>query len=406
MKLLIASGALPPDESATTALLRKLFPYFQDAGISITGLSCKSSFSDDNSIKDKNVAIELVNYLISTPHPQKCIKDFFYGIKKFVPRKTKQVLHIPEKRLPFSKPLKNAILKHIKRMDLAQYDAIMVVAGHFAFVEAFREYKEVYGLKVPLIFYQVDPLGDYSLIKTDDERDNLQKAEKQFYEYSDYVITTPPIYDRKNALGWNLDKVVPLEFPIDFVECPDAPLGPEIKCLFAGHLYGELRDAALTLELFSKFTNPNINLYLAGGGQEQLIKVFSDGALKGRIHHLGKLSNSDCKKAMLGTNFLINIDNKSTTQVPSKLLDYIGIGKPIINVAATKESPSLRYMERYPIGRTVFNSHEAAEIQKWIEENSTKKIPLSYREKEFAECSTKFIADKMIDIIKSSIEEK
>lgn len=400
MKLLVAAASLPPYESATGLLLSKLFPYLQDAGISIDGLACKSSFTEGDSVMYGDIEIKMIDYLLATPHPQKCFRDWLYGVRRYLPRKFKEIFHVPQGKNFFYKPLKDATVKYLRKFDFSQYDAVMVSAGYFVFMQAFYEYKEKYGLDIPLIFYQVDPLGDYSLIKTEEERAHLQEVEKRFYDCSDYVFTPPPIYEKKKALGWNVDNVIPLEFPIDLVDSGSVPHGDEIKCLFAGHLYGELRDATKTLEIFSAFTNPNIHLYIAGTGQQALIKSFANGPLKGRIHHLGGLSSDDCDKAMMDADFLINVDNKSTVQVPSKLLHSIGIGKPIINVAVTKDSASLPYVNRYPIAKTVYDIDEAAELQRWIEENTGKTVPLSYRKKAFETCSKEYIANTIIEVLK------
>ena len=64
---------------------------------------------------------------------------------------------------------------------------------------------------------------------------------------------------------------------------------------------------------------------------------------------------------MAKSDVLINIGNSVPVHMPSKTLEYINTGKPIVNFYKFKDCPTLYYTNRYPICQNVFEGDECTE---------------------------------------------
>ena len=56
---------------------------------------------------------------------------------------------------------------------------------------------------------------------------------------------------------------------------------------------------------------------------------------------------------------VINLGNKMKNQMPSKLLDYIAAGKPIINISPNRPCNTHPYIARYPMAVQFYNDELA-----------------------------------------------
>ena len=152
-----------------------------------------------------------------------------------------------------------------------------------------------------------------------------------------------------------------------------------------------------------------------GRGQEDLIKRYSEEHLKGRLHYLGEKSTEECDNILADADILVNIGNTVQNQVPSKLFHYIGFGKPILNVIACEDCPTISYMKRYELSCTVKDVNdvfgEAKKVQQWIIDNYKKRISLDKNKQIFEDCTPEYISNKIVSQIKEcaknrTLEEK
>ena len=175
----------------------------------------------------------------------------------------------------------------------------------------------------------------------------------------------------------------------------------EIKCVFAGFLYGKLRDATYTLNLFSKINDSNIHLYIIGKGQNELLESYANGVLKGRLHLLGEKSVSECDEVLSNFDILVNIGNTVNNQVPSKLLHYIGFGKPILNIVCSQSCPSIPYMNSYPLALNVedvgsVSQSDADSVKQWMYGNKSATLPIERLKELFRSCTNEYIAEQIV----------
>ena len=69
---------------------------------------------------------------------------------------------------------------------------------------------------------------------------------------------------------------------------------------------------------------------------------------KERVTWYYDLPLDECLGIMRHADILINLGNKSINQTPSKVFDYIGSGRPIVNIYSLTDDTSKYYLEKYP----------------------------------------------------------
>ena len=399
-KLLLVCGSFPPDQSATSHLLKKLLPHFRTAGLQVDALTFKKNFCEGWREEAEGGVIYKANCVQFAPKPIKCFQDFFYLAKRKLLSKLRR--RKPGATVPvFRETTVKALLSAMNKMDMEQYDRILAVCAYFDAAEALMRYQKAHPLPGRIALYQVDPLAESRIYRTPENAEALQEYEKALFSAMDAVFTTPVIYGEKKALSWDLSQVFPLEFPMETAVPSASPDGEEIKCVFSGLLYGEIRDASATLRLFSQFKDPRIHLYIVGKGQEELLQEYAKGALQGRLHFLGEKPSEECDRILGEANVLVNIGNRVGNQVPSKLFHYISFGKPILNVTAVPDCPTLPYLARHPLAYSLSEEESqqpatVSALEEWLVENSQKQeSPESIRQI-FRECTPEFIVEEIL----------
>ncbi len=118
-----------------------------------------------------------------------------------------------------------------------------------------------------------------------------------------------------------------------------------INCVFVGQFYDQIRSPKYLLELFCALPE-NFRLHIFGGGAAGIIKPYEQKLGERLIQH-GWVSAEQARTEMYRADFLLNVNNSITNQMASKLFEYVGTGKPIINVCKSETCPSIRYAGKY-----------------------------------------------------------
>ncbi len=134
-----------------------------------------------------------------------------------------------------------------------------------------------------------------------------------------------------------------------------------ITITFIGSLNGNFRSPKETLLLFSEIfkTNNNIKVFFYGEILfcEQIFKDYAD-LINKNIFLMGVIDRDSAMKIMSNSDFLLNIGNDNDLQEPSKLMDYIYLSKPIINIAKIDNDASFDLLNSYNQSITlVINEH-------------------------------------------------
>lgn len=296
-----------------------------------------------------------------------------------------------------SKEYQHAIEKAIKK---STFDCIIAFSLPYEILQAVSRVKT----DVPIIAYKLDPWESHYYYRISEPGTTEEiKADRA----AAAIITTDLIrrgYSNRTDREI-LDKIHVLKFPnvIEYANVKRTSLGdPEaIHCVYAGALYKDIRNPAYALKLFECLREKNIVLHLFGmlvGGMDML------DTLPENVFYHGKVSSEEALSCMSSADILVNIGNTVLNQMPSKLLTYISLGKPILNLYKDRDCPTLPYMSRYPLGLNVHETMAPTEtdvsrVERFILSNRDKCVPFDTVKDLYYDCTPEYVGEKVYEII-------
>lgn len=414
MKLLFFVGDLSKNLNATNKIAYELAEHISrnsQHSVTVFGVNYNESFSEQ--INERFIVRSICpDNMVSAARKkldfflQNTLLDRSTAIKKF------SLLH------PFS-----ALLVHysyspkyiIKEKVSIDYIEKSFSENEFDFIIAFQEplWAERTMMKCNIpddkkIIYQADPFGLHELIQPDirpayisEEISNFSKVkhvfttlllDKIYHNHPDYSNLSEKI----TGLGFpNIRKISVTEScPVDFCE-------NNINIVFCGLLDDSYRSPEiffLHLENLIK-RRPEIKFYFWGDITSYCIYSFRNKYPDNIFIH-ARVSSDTSAAIQRKADFLLNIGNSVTNQVPSKIFDYFSLGKPIINIQKIVNCPSAEYMDRYPLCYTFFDySPDISGLEKFIDNTKGKTVPFEKTKELFLESTPEYVSQKIIEIL-------
>jgi glycosyltransferase involved in cell wall biosynthesis len=120
----------------------------------------------------------------------------------------------------------------------------------------------------------------------------------------------------------------------------------DLHLLYTGRFYS-FRDPSALLEAVLAVKSVRLTIVGPQVKPEYLAYVArSDG----RIAFLGEQSHAKVLKLQHDCDVLVNIGNALDAQIPGKLFEYLGTGKPILHCQSTHDDPALVLLEQWRCG--------------------------------------------------------
>lgn len=126
---------------------------------------------------------------------------------------------------------------------------------------------------------------------------------------------------------------------------------PGFHLVFLGTLYQSLRNPTPLLALFATLLQNRNDLHLHFlGAINDCDECFAPYAaeLGKHIHLHGMVPRDQAALCMANASVLVNIGNATTHQLPSKLVEYVSTGRPILNLVTTDQDTSIPFLAEYP----------------------------------------------------------
>ncbi len=126
-----------------------------------------------------------------------------------------------------------------------------------------------------------------------------------------------------------------------------------LRLLFVGTLHKEIRKPDMLLRLFNELLRTHLaeklELHFVGNinNCHEYFQAYKT-LLNKKIFCHGKLSRSQAFQAMKEADVLVNIGNEFPYQLPSKVVEYASLGKPVLNLAKIDEDSSAAFFKHYP----------------------------------------------------------
>lgn len=390
-----------PESGACTSLLNNILfkGGLVEEADSVEVLSAKDRYTCSDAEQYNGVTVHncvLMSVVSNKQYKQIFFRHPFKVFRGFI----EKALHkIKNNNINYSKI--RAIERKIREIDSGKFDIIVAIMGYPEVAAAAMEYKR----KNPdknLVVYQVDP---YSTNKgyTDLTKNERENFEKELYENSDSIITTPILFEEAKAVYTQdiINKMVPMEFPnVVPKECGVVGDNEKIRCIFTGNIYRGIRDPGYTWRLFDK-VDPCISFEMIGSMPPRLCEE----SMQHRVAYMGSKSLKETQDELAGSDVLVNIGNSMTNQVPSKLFEYISYGKPIVNICKNRNCPTLPYLEKYPFVLNLFEEDALLEKQiqmlnGFILDSGRKRIAAEEIKKTYMTCTPQYCADQMLDVFR------
>ena len=221
-----------------------------------------------------------------------------------------------------------------------------------------------------LALYNLDPYwnnGTYppqlAAARADEEADVYQKANCIFCtpeQLPDYQI---PAFQRVAG------KIHPLPYP-KLVQpqvqqrCPIQFASDCINLLYLGTVYGDIRKPEALFKLFQKAAElePRLRLYIVGkkfGADADRYLTEYKAKLGDKLQCCAPIPPEQTADLLLRADVLVNMGNTVHNQMPSKVVEYISTGKPILNMSVDEECSTLGLMNRYANVFQVFEKEQS-----------------------------------------------
>jgi len=185
-------------------------------------------------------------------------------------------------------------------------------------------------------------------------------AEKRVFERADALaVTTPETRERYDDLfpGYRskIHVIPPLLAPQEVDGGANSPFPAEnaLRLVYIGRLYRDNRNPGFLLSLFEKLVashpRDRLELHFFGsiGDCAALFERYRS-SLNKRIFIHGTVGHEVALRAMNEADILVNIGNVNSYQLPSKVVEYAGTGKPVLNLAGHPGDSSASFFAEYP----------------------------------------------------------
>ena len=378
MKILIVLEGIYPTPGNNALVLSSLLPILRE---------------------EHEVFIFATQFALNGPDAEKAPMEWC-GCRVFYPRRWAfpGILGSVVKKI--SQPLYETVGTFLSlRREIAQLDA----QWHFdGVITHFRHEKQVFAALTPRtkgkILYILDPIRAI----TDKACPRLHRFYwKRILSAQRAVLTTPFIREGLLREGLAKDsKIIPVAFPkvTDQSFVRSLPEDGFCRLLFCGWLYSDIRSPEYFLKIVSRLDERFIVTFM--GRECQKLTEQYEIHTRAKLITLPHQPYEVAMQAMADADVLINIGNSVPVHLPSKTLEYINSGKPIVNFYKLEDCPTLYYTRRYPLCLNLPESQPdidaaAKRFTQFCLENKGRTLERSFLEKEFADCTPQYIAEKM-----------
>lgn len=316
---------------------------------------------------------------------------------------------------PFYLEARSWLKKHIE-----EYDVLIACCSPYYPLQLAAEFTH----RIPVIYYKIDPVGAWddksswdaalSTVENEIKWDNeAMRIIMPDVVYRDYMHLPTKVNGHKAVVAQfpNVRKIVPLQHPSKIIEQFDKS---NINLLFVGKFYADIRHPQYLFDMMEQLRDTNIVLHIVGplnymGFDKEYINKYFTNKMS-NIRFYGAVPPQEADELLLHADVLVHVGNSIDSLMPSKILDYISSGKPILNICKIRNCPTIPLMERYPIGLTVFEDEAISgriveKVKRFCIENKGRQVPYEKIEKLYPECTIEYVGKQFDDTIQAAINE-
>lgn len=382
MNLLIFTGPLYPRPGNNANLIGKLIPHIQAAGHEVRLIS--AAFGEEGS-----------------QLPQECFGVPIHWVTDQERDWRRKLLYPVKSKLTDPNGFSDALYAQILLRELKDvfkaypYEAVVSTSEPYTMA---CTTSLLPGRKK--VLYLMDPPA---CVSNGAETPYRNRILPSILKHHDGLITTPFILDALKCNRLPLPKMVEtVGFPMITANHSERKQRNDgkIHLLFCGWLYSDIRSPRYFLDIVSRLDERFEVTFM--GRECELLQERFPIQTRAKLITLPNQPYDLALQAMADADVLINIGNSVPVHMPSKTLEYINTGKPMVNFYKFADCPTLYYTKRYPLALNLFEEEKdlAAVTERFVhfcEENIGKLVERDFIEAEYADCTPRYIAQKIIE---------
>lgn len=215
--------------------------------------------------------------------------------------------------------------------------------------------------------------------------DNCKNSKIKSYEKKLTIISTTTIVDRTIYTKKLLHKMKK----------------KSIDLFYSGRFDKDIRNPKRMLEILCGLPN-SFKVILYSKGCEDLVLSYKQRITEFEIHNFLE-NETDYNKKVASADFLLIVGNSFSSQMPSKFIEYISFGKPIIYFQTIDNDPALKEYSNYPlllvISNEISTDQAVLDIQSFCKQNVSKTVDYDIISKLFPSNTLDSFAEMLINKI-------
>jgi len=125
-----------------------------------------------------------------------------------------------------------------------------------------------------------------------------------------------------------------------------------LRLVYVGTLYSGIRHPQKMLDMLKivrDLLNSDFEVHFFGSVNDVDVTKMANSY----TYFHGKINHDDALQFMLDADILINIGNLTQFQLPSKLVEYVCTGNPVLNISSTNKDSSQAFLASYQMSKTI-----------------------------------------------------
>ena len=292
-----------------------------------------------------------------------------------------------------------------------EIDVVIAMFFPLESVEALRRFKSGHR-DVKTMIFELDSIADG--VSSTGYLSIANRSYKKWLE-GVYKTVSNTIVMKSHEKHWRLwfehknkDKLVVSDLPVLFEKLSKCTTTDDsVKMIYAGLIERRYRSPSYLLSVLSGLSvrmRFEMSFYSKGDCEDEIADA---GRKIKNIKQYGYVLPDELEKATTSADVLISLGNSFSNSVPSKLISYLGYGKPIIHFSSQKADVCSDYLSNYPLALIVDQSESVSfaidSIVEFIRNTKGKHVSCEYLRKTFAMNYPSYSADIINQCI---IEEK
>lgn len=201
------------------------------------------------------------------------------------------------------------------------------------------------------VMYNVDQMT-FNSTNSPKRKKACIKKEIRYSKIVDGIINVEGIEQEYISNNFEPYKNVPkIEVPLPNLKPDGAKYNkqnddPKTVLRYFGRLYEDIRNPDCLIRMIKDLDSERYSVEFYGQSCEYLKKHYD--SLPACASLKGTVSQEKCIELTDSADILINIGNTCANQMPSKVFEYIGSGKPILNIYFNEKELAMKYLKKYP----------------------------------------------------------